>query len=142
MKDLSSAGEDRFWMISVREVQPSEMDGVKVLIRDIFPDAMVQITDNDIVLLAEYSGKAVGFAHMIDEGDRLILQGIGVHKSMRGYGVGTILMDRILATLNEDRPVHLKVKALNPAIDLYARYGFFVRRFGQDVHVLVKRPNA
>jgi hypothetical protein len=33
------------------------------------------------------------------------------------------------------------VKALNPAIDLYMRYGFMLKKFG-DVHVLVKRTNS
>jgi ribosomal protein S18 acetylase RimI-like enzyme len=128
--------------ITVRTIGPSEMDLAKSFIRSVFPDAMVQVTDDDTLLLAEYGGKPVGFAHLVDEGDRVVLQGIGVDSSMRGQGVGTILLEHILDTLaDSDRPIYLKVKALNPVIDLYSRYGFMLKRFG-DVHVLIKKPDA
>jgi len=129
-------------MVSVRTARPSEMDETKNLIRRIFPDAIVRIHDDDTLLLAEHLGKAVGFAHLVDEGDRLILQGIGVEESMRGYGVGSLLLERVLETQDETRPVYLKVKAMNPAVDFYARHGFFVKKFGHDVHVLVRKPEA
>ncbi|MEW6036365.1 MAG: GNAT family N-acetyltransferase [Candidatus Micrarchaeota archaeon] len=129
-------------MIQVRTVRPSEMDFAKSFIRSIFPDAMVQITEEDTLLLAEHEGRVVGFAHIVDEGDRIILQGIGVDKSVRGHGVGTILLEHILDTLRDvERPIFLKVKVMNPAIDLYARYGFMLKRFG-DAHLLVKKPNS
>lgn len=128
-------------MICVRVAQPSELDDAKDFIRDIFPDAFIHIQDDDTVLLAEYDGQKVGFAHLIDEGERIILRGIGVHESMRGKGVGTMLMDHVLDLVSEtDRPAFLKVKVMNPAIDLYARYGFFLKKFG-DTCVLVRKPN-
>jgi len=128
--------------VKVRTVRPSEMDVAKNFIRSLFPDAMVQVTDEDTLLIAEFDGRTVGFAHLVDEGDRITLQGIGVDKSMRGQGVGTILLEHILETLRDtDRPIFLKVKVMNPAIDLYARYGFMLKKF-DDVHVLVKKPNS
>ncbi len=128
--------------ITVRTVRPSEMDTAKDFIRSVFPHAMVQVTDDDTLLLAEFEGRLVGFAHIVDDGDRIILQGIGVDKSMRGQGVGTILLEHILDTLGDtDRPIYLKTKVMNPAVDLYARYGFMLKRF-DDVHVLVKMPNS
>ena len=128
--------------ITVRTVRPSEMDIAKSFIRSVFPDAMVQVTEEDTLFIAEFGGKPVGFAHIVDEGDRIMLQGIGVDRSMRGQGVGTILMEHILDALRDtDRPIFLKVKAMNPAIDLYSRYGFMLKRF-DDVHVLVKRPDS
>lgn len=129
-------------MISIRILRPSEMDEAKEFIRSIFPDALVQITDDDTVLLAEDDERIVGFAHIIDDGEKLILQGLGVDKSMRGLGVGTMLIEHTLEMLGEmDRPIFLKVKVMNPAIDLYARYGFFIKKFG-TTHVLVKKPNT
>ncbi len=126
-------------MIRVRAVKPSEIDDAKNFIRRIFPNAMVQITEDDLLLLAEEMGQFVGFAHIIDEGERVLIQGIGVTESMRGQGVGTILLEHILHALRDnDRPIFLKVKALNPVIDLYCRYGFFLHRFG-DSHMLVKK---
>jgi ribosomal protein S18 acetylase RimI-like enzyme len=129
-------------MITIRLVGPGELDEAKDFIRSIFPQAMVQITDEDTVFLAEMHGRPVGFAHLIDDGDSILLQGIGVDKSVRGQGVGTILLEHVLGGLRDsDRPIFLKVKAMNPAIDLYQRYGFMLKRFG-DVHVLVKKPNC
>jgi GNAT superfamily N-acetyltransferase len=129
-------------MITVRPIKESEMDFAKNFIRSIFPDAMVQITEDDTLLLAEYCGKAVGFAHIIDDGESFIFQGIGVVESMRGAGVGTILLEHVLDSIgNTERPIYLKVKATNPAVDLYLKYGFFLKRF-DDAHVLVKKANS
>ncbi|MEW6722007.1 MAG: GNAT family N-acetyltransferase [Candidatus Micrarchaeota archaeon] len=127
-------------MIQVRTVRPSEMDVAKSFIRSIFPDAMVQITEDDTLFLAEEKGRMLGFAHVVDCGDHIILQGIGVDPSVRGQGVGTILLEHIMDALRDtDRPIYLKVKVTNPAIDLYARYGFMLKKFGQEAHVLVKK---
>ncbi|MBU0527459.1 MAG: GNAT family N-acetyltransferase [Candidatus Micrarchaeota archaeon] len=129
-------------MINIRMLRSSELDLAKQFIRTIFPRAMVQITDDDTILLAEEDEKLVGFAHIIDDGERVILQGIGVEKSMRGQGVGTLLIEHTMEMLSEiERPIFLKVKVMNPAIDLYARYGFFIKKFG-TTHVLVKKPNT
>ncbi len=129
-------------MINIRMLRSSELDLAKQFIRTIFPRAMVQITDDDTVLLAEEDERLVGFAHIIDDGERIILQGIGVEKSMRGQGVGTLLIEHTMEMLSEiERPIFLKVKVMNPAIDLYARYGFFIKKFG-TTHVLVKKPNT
>ena len=129
-------------MIRIRMLGPSELDDAKTFIRSIFPDAMVQITDVDLVFLAEVEGKPVGFAHVIDDGEAVLLQGIGVEKSMRGQGVGTVLLEYVLDGLRDtEKPIYLKVKVMNPAIDLYSRYGFMLKKFG-DVHVLVKKPNS
>jgi ribosomal protein S18 acetylase RimI-like enzyme len=128
-------------MITIRMVGATEMDQAKDFIRSIFPEAMVQITDDDTVFIAEIEGRPVGFAHIIDDGEAFMLQGIGVDKSVRGQGVGTILLEHVLGGLRDtDRPIYLKVKVMNPAIDLYQRYGFMLKKFG-DVHVLVKKAN-
>ncbi|VVC04030.1 Acetyltransferase (GNAT) family protein [Candidatus Bilamarchaeum dharawalense] len=129
-------------MITVRTVKHSEMETAKNFIRQVFPNAMVQITDDDTILIAEYDNRPIGFAHIVEESDRIILQGIGVDNSMRGQGIGTILLEHILDMFAEgDRPIYLKVKVMNPAIDLYSRYGFFLKKFG-DSHVLVKKTNS
>ncbi|MEW6748242.1 MAG: GNAT family N-acetyltransferase [Candidatus Micrarchaeota archaeon] len=128
--------------VTVRMAKESELDDAKSFIRSIFPDAMVQITEDDTLLLAEHNDKVVGFAHLIDMGDKMVLQGIGVDPSVRGHGVGTILLEHVLESLSDtDMPIYLKVKSMNPAVELYSRYGFMLKRFG-DVHVLVKKPNA
>ncbi len=133
---------DAMLSIVVRTVRPSEMDDAKDFIRSVFPHAMVQVSEEDTLLLAEYGGRMVGFAHIVEDGDRICIQGIGVEPEMRGQGIGTVLLEHILDTLRDsERPIMLKVKVMNPAIDLYARYGFMLKRFG-DVHVLVKKANS
>ncbi|NYZ73883.1 GNAT family N-acetyltransferase [Candidatus Micrarchaeota archaeon] len=129
-------------MITIKTVKPAELDTAKDFIREVFPDAMVQVADDDLLLLAEEDGRAIGFAHIIEFDDRVVLQGIGVDSSIRGQGVGTLLLEQVLSMFEDaDRSIYLKVKAMNPAIDLYARYGFFLKKFG-DAHVLVKKPNS
>jgi N-acetylglutamate synthase-like GNAT family acetyltransferase len=130
------------WMITVRTAMHSDMDDAKGFMRKMFPRAMVSVSDDDVVILAEYNRKIVGFAHVIDDGDRLILQGLGVDDDVRGKGVGTLLLQHILNTIDEDIPVMLKVKALNPAVDLYARHGFFVKRSNDHTLTLVRKPNC
>jgi ribosomal protein S18 acetylase RimI-like enzyme len=128
-------------MIYVRVAEPAELDEAKDYIQSIFPQSNVYVNDGDTVLFAEYEGRKVGFAHLIDMGERYILQGIGVESSMRGRGVGSMLMDHVMElTGDSDRPIFLKVKVMNPAIDLYSRYGFFMKRFGTTL-TLVKRHN-
>jgi N-acetylglutamate synthase-like GNAT family acetyltransferase len=133
---------DNTWMVTVRTATDSDMDYAKGFIRKLFPKAMVCIADQDVVILAEFGKRIVGFAHVIDEGDRIILQGLGVDDGMRGQGVGTLLLQHIINTVDEDVPVFLKVRTLNPAVDLYARHGFFVKRYSGETMTLVRKPNA
>ncbi len=129
-------------MINIRIARPSEFDDTKELIQSIFPDAVVQINDEDTVLVAEDQGRIVGFAHMADCGERIIVKGLGVAESLRGHGVGTLLLECLFEIIKDDaRPVYLKVKSINPVIELYGRYGFFLKKFGQT-HVLVKKPHS
>ena len=130
-------------MIHIRIVKPSEFDTAKSFIRSIFPHAMVQIGEEDTLLIAEEMGRIVGFAHLIDDGDRIILQGIGVDRGERGHGVGTVLLEHVLSALSDtEKPIFLKVKVMNPAIDLYSRHGFMLKRYDDEVFVLVKKPNS
>ena len=129
-------------MINIRIARPSEFDDTKELIQSIFPNAIVHINDGDTLLVAEDQGEIVGFAHMADGDERIIVKGLGVAKSVRGHGVGTLLLECLFEMIKDDaRPVYLKVKSLNPVIDLYGRYGFFLKKFGQ-AHVLVKKPHS
>jgi GNAT superfamily N-acetyltransferase len=120
----------------------SELDRTRRFVHSIFPRSVVRVDSADTVLLAESAGKPVGFVHLVEQHERMVLQGLGVVKSMRGKGVGTLLMERALGLLGRSgKPVYLKVKAFNKAVNLYARYGFFVHKFGR-AHVLVKKPNS
>lgn len=129
-------------MITIRTIKPSEMESAKNFIQSVFPNALVQIGDDDIILIAEYNSKLVGFAHVIEEEERILFQGLGVDHTMRGHGVGTFLLENIMDLFGEsNKPIYLKVNVMNPAIDLYSRYGFFLQKFG-DRLLLVKKINS
>lgn len=129
-------------MISVRLAKPSEFDYAKKFMRSIFPDAIIRLEEGDTLIFAEQGGNTLGFAHIIEDEERILLQGLGVKSSARGQGVGTFLLQRALELLEgTHKPIYIKVKLFNPAVELYARHGFFLKRFG-DAHVLVKTADA
>ncbi len=129
-------------MIRIRKMRRSELARTRIFIHTIFPRSVTRIDAADTVLLAEAGKTPVGFVHIKDERRRMLLCGMGVTASMRGMGVGTMLMEKALALMAASgKPVYLKVRAMNRAVNLYARYGFFVMKFGR-AHVLVKKPNS
>ena len=129
-------------MLRIRKMRRPELSRIRHFIHTIFPRSVVKVEASDAVLLAELGKTPVGFVHIREEGGRVLLCGMGVTKSMCGKGVGTLLMEKALVLMAASgKPVYLKVKAFNQAVNLYARYGFFVMRFGRS-HVLVKKPNS
>ncbi|MDD5340702.1 MAG: GNAT family N-acetyltransferase [Candidatus ainarchaeum sp.] len=129
-------------MIRIRKMRRTELGRARLLAHAIFPRSVVKIDAGDTVLLAEAGKMPVGFVHIKNERGRLLLCGMGVAASMRGQGIGTLLMEKAMELMAASgKPVYLKVKAMNKAVNLYARYGFFVMKFGR-AHVLVKKPNS
>jgi len=126
----------------VRLAEPHEMEDLLDFILEVFPEADVELGEDDQVLLAEEDGKLLGFAHIIELEDKVILQGLGVEETYRGQGVGSSLLDRMCELYDStSKPIYLKAKISNPALELYSRYGFFIKKFG-NVHVLVRKQNC
>lgn len=127
---------------NIRLAEPYEVETVMLLVQRIFPNTIVEFGDDDLLLVADDNGTIRGFAHVIELEDKILLQGLGVDESHRGFGVGSSLMQRLCDLSDEmGKPVYLKTKAYNPAIDLYSRHGFVLKRFG-FVHTLVRKQNA
>jgi ribosomal protein S18 acetylase RimI-like enzyme len=123
-------------------VREDEVDVVLEFMQEVFPDADIEIGEDDALFIAEENDELLGFAHIIELNDKVILQGLGVEESYRGQGIGSSLLSKILEVYDvTDKPIFLKTKSYNPAIELYERYGFTIKRFG-SVHVLVKRQNS
>lgn len=81
-----------------------------------------------------FSGEAPGFGHISDDIPELAF---GVVKNCRGQGIGTLLLERLLAECRGKYPgVSLSVRQDNPAVRLYERCGFrtvgegFINRVG------------
>ena len=126
--------------ICIREVHREDTVEALKLIHKVFPNSNVRIHYNDILLFAETNGKPIGFIHFAELKDKILLKGVGVEDNQRGVGVGTKLMRAaIKLSENKDKSIYLKVRAENPAVNLYFRYGFMLKRFG-DIYTLVRKP--
>ena len=70
-------------------------------------------------------GEPVGRLYVHESADQLILMDIALLPDHRGQGIGTRLVEALLARARaRDVPVTLHVEAENPARRLYARLGF------------------
>jgi len=128
-------------MINVRAIEASEFDEAIDFIQSIFPDRSVEVSDDDVIIVAEFEDQYVGFAHIAETEDALVLQGLGVESSMRGQGIGTMIVEHVMELLKETyKPIFIKTKALNNVVRLYERYGFCLKRFGNSI-TLVKKPD-
>lgn len=97
----------------------------------------------DVVLLAEYNTRLIGFAHIsnlslkvsTDEAESKSLRRLYVHRDYQTHGVGSTLMQAALEhpLLKQARYIYLTVWEHNPGAQrLYNRFGFKVvdqRRF-------------
>ena len=126
--------------ISIREMSRDDTVEALKLIHKVFPNSNVSISYNDVVLFAEKNSRQLGFIHFTETKDKVLLKGIGVEDNRRGAGIGTRLMRAAIKLFaNRDKSVYLKTQAENPVVNLYASYGFMLKRFG-DIYTLVKRP--
>jgi len=124
---------------SIRILKPEEYEGAVELICHIFPEADPDVCEDDTLLLAESEGLPIGFIHVIEDEEKVVLQGLGVEESLRGHGVGSALVERTIELFCiTDKPVYLKTQLSNPAVELYEKFGFRVKRFGM-VHILERR---
>ena len=122
----------------IRVLKPEEFESALSIIENVFPDADVDFDEDGVIIMAEAFGTPVGFVHVIDDGDQILLQGFGVAERYRGLGVGSALMDRFFELYGYDRrPVYLQVLANNPAVELYTKYGFQVNDYGHS-QILVR----
>lgn len=108
------------------------------LVRRIFPKAEPIFTEKDLYFVAEEK-KIVGFIHIIDTGRGLLLQGIGVLPEWREKGIGGELLDAAVKFSElEGKDIFLKVKPDNPALNLYHKKGFTLKKI-RDTYVLEKK---
>lgn len=69
-----------------------------------------------------FVGEEPGHGHVADDIPELAL---GVIKNLRGQGIGTLLLERLLKECRERYPgVSLSVREDNPSVRLYQRLGF------------------
>lgn len=125
-------------------VQEVELDNVQLVlpvIQRIFPRAQIKIELGDVFFVALYGGKIIGFLHINEKENFILLKGIGIDEKYRNAGNGSMLLEKLdeIARTTEKK-VFLKVKCTNPVVLLYERYGFVLKKFG-PVYTLVKKMN-
>ena len=114
------------------------------------PELQIYIKDfgtkkDDIGLIAEINNKPIGvvwtrimndYGHIDNETPSLA---ISLLKEFRGFGIGTILMDKILFILKEKgyKQVSLSVQKANKALRLYKKFGFKIIIENEDEYIML-----
>ena len=128
--------------VKIRVADSEDKEKILELLSEIFPES-AEFYNEDTYFLAERGKEAVGFGHLKEKKERAYLQGIGVKEDERGRGTGTKLIEYMLDYCDRKgfQKITLKVKAENPAVGLYLKKGFLVKKMGKS-HVMVrKQPN-
>jgi len=129
--------------MEVREATEADYSGIARIMEILFPDAEFASGEGHAYFVAEENGKMLGFCHIAETKGAIVLAGIGVLPGEREKGAGDALIDAAIeyADSRASGRLVLKVRALNPAIRLYLKKGFTLKKAG-EVHVLErKKPN-
>ena len=129
--------------ISVRRQEKRDEAAVAGLSRSLFPNSRVRRKEGDFVLVAEAGGKIIGFCHFRLRSKTGYIAGLGVLPEFRNHGAGGMLLSAALAEMDSAgmQTTLLKVRALNPASNLYVKFGFFEKRAGETMLLVRKRPS-
>lgn len=126
----------------IRKFSKSDSLELEQLIQQMFPRSEGRFLPGDRIWIAESGRKVVGFIRFSRQKNKLILNGLGTLPEFRGHGVATMLLEHALGELQSSpQPIYLKVKPLNPAVHLYERFGFTLKKFG-ETQVLVRKPKT
>ena len=121
--------------VRLRPMTVDDLPAVMVLEEELFaPDTWTEAmyrdelarTDTRTYLVAEDGERVVGYAGLIAYDDEAHVATLGVTKALQGEGIGSLLLDDLLAEADRRSPVVLlEVRADNePAQRLYRRRGF------------------
>jgi ribosomal-protein-alanine N-acetyltransferase len=121
--------------VRLREMTVADLSAVMVLEDELFaPDTWTRAMYRDELsqrdtrhyLVAEDGDKVVGYAGLIAYDDEAHVATIGVARGRQGEGIGSLLLDALLAEADRRSPVVLlEVRAENEvALGLYRRRGF------------------
>jgi ribosomal protein S18 acetylase RimI-like enzyme len=121
----------------IRRAGEDDYPAISRIMESLFPKAEFVSGEGHIYFVAEEDGKIFGFCHVLEARDAIVLAGIGVLPGEREKGAGSELIDAALKYADENigGRLVLKVRALNPAIRLYLKKGFTLKRAG-EVHLL------
>ena len=129
--------------INVHHAQKKDIENLTLLMHDLFPNSRVKGKDGDVYLVAEVKGLLAGFCHFRLRKKTCYIAGLGVLAQFRNRGVGSALLAHALSEIDNAgvRTTLLKVRALNPASNLYLKFGFFEKYAGETLLLVRKRPS-
>ncbi|MCX6769218.1 MAG: hypothetical protein NT051_00880 [Candidatus Micrarchaeota archaeon] len=107
--------------IIIRKPQKQEEESLFEIMQSLFPNSRVKHKRGDIYLVAEIDGKLAGFCHYRMR--KLLSRALD---EIDSAGMQTTL---------------LKVRALNPASNLYVKFGFFEKYSSETLLLVRKRPS-
>lgn len=130
--------------INIRQLKNEEYPEMLKLMCRIFPNSNVKIGHGDRIIVADMHGQVIGFVHYAYYRNKPVIKGFGVEGNARGIGIGTNLIDQVIHRFEKiGKSVYLKVKILNPAVNVYAKFGFILSKTNEEkgVYTLVRKVN-
>lgn len=94
------------------------------------PDTLYAVTARTAATAAESSadttdGEAVGFARVVGDGGAVFqVSDVAVAEAHQGQGLGTVMMDAVMAYIDEEAPETAYVNLLADVDGFYERWGF------------------
>ncbi len=126
--------------METRKATKNDFVEIHKLLLGIFHDANAKIGEKDEFFVAKENGEILGFAHFSEDGEKIILQGLGVAEKCRRTGVGGALLDKLVAySKRNGKNVYLKTTIRNPALRLYCKNGFCFRKMDGETLTLALR---
>ena len=129
--------------VVIRRAIKVDKEKISSLAKLLFPNSSLVEEEGDVFLIAEYEGKPAGFCHFRFRARSCFISGLGVLPEFRNHGLGTLLLSYALDIIDRSgaQATFLKVRAINPASNLYVRFGFFEKRAGDTVVLERKKPS-
>lgn len=129
--------------MEIKKATKNDFVEIHKLLLGIFHDATANIGESDGFFVAKERKEILGFAHFSEDGNRIILKGLGVAEGCRKTGVGGALLDKLIAHAKKGRKsVYLKTTTRNPALRLYCKKGFCFRQLkGETLTLALKNKN-
>ena len=129
--------------VIIRKPQKQEEESLFEIISSLFPNSRVKHKPGDSYLVAEVGGKLAGFCHYRMRKKTCYIAGLGVLPQFRNHGAGSLLLSRALDEIDSAgmQTTLLKVRALNPASNLYVKFGFFEKYSSETLLLVRKRPS-
>ncbi len=128
-------------LMRIRKAKQSEFVNIFELAKSLFPEVLISYKEEDIFIIALKKEKIIGFVHISKVKNRVIIKGIGVASAFQNLGVGSALIGHVLTLLKDENEIYLKVKEANiPALSLYSKYGFFIKKYRRNYLLAKLKP--